>query len=136
MKPSGLLHESSYPAIKIPVRMVYTTSKLPNPIVTFQHIEHLELFEFDCVDCHKDDNCSNCHDQSATAQFSSSNANVHELCSGCHDLKEDCPETDCVLCHNATAQDPVFHQIVGNTLPKYCERLGCSGCHAEEQEWR
>lgn len=122
------------PTAKIPVSRVYETSNRTFPIVTFQHVQHIELFDFSCVDCHKNEKCSYCHDPSSETRLAKNTDDIHAVCSGCHEIMDQCPEEDCVICHDTRARDPLFHQITGKALPRYCERLGCAGCHPEKRK--
>ena len=45
----------SHPIITEPVKKVYHTPYEPGEVVTFQHKEHIDLFGFRCVDCHRHD---------------------------------------------------------------------------------
>ena len=36
------------------------------PVVTFQHKEHTDLFGFQCIDCHRQESCADCHDWQKT----------------------------------------------------------------------
>lgn len=124
----------TYPSVSVPVVKTYATSYEPAPMVTFQHVEHIELFEFNCVDCHQRENCRYCHDQVNRQGLSKSFDEVHGICTGCHDIQTTASDTrTCGECHDRVERSPVFHAIVGKTLPAYLSHVGCSGCHPERQ---
>jgi hypothetical protein len=113
----------SHPKIIAPVTEVYRTPYEKAPIVTFQHKEHIELFGFRCVDCHKQENCGYCHDINKPSANKKSQEEVHAICNDCH--KED----RCDKCHD-TKQRPSFtHDATGWTLHPYHKNLDCRACH-------
>lgn len=117
------------PVARIPVSKTYQTSNKAMPLVTFQHIQHIELFEFSCVDCHTNEKCSYCHDLQRPAELTKTADDVHLICTNCHLINNQCPEEDCGKCHDTIERKPIFHEITGEKLPRYCQRLGCDGCH-------
>lgn len=122
------------PTVKVPVAKTYRTSHDPAPVVTFQHVEHIELFEFECVDCHQHENCRYCHDQVNREGLTKSFDQVHSICSGCHDIRQEAAHTgECAECHDRQERAPQFHSIVGNTLPAYLKHEGCDGCHPDRR---
>lgn len=122
------------PVAKIPVSKTYETSNKTMPLVTFQHIQHIELFEFSCADCHTNEKCSYCHDPLKATSLSKSSETVHLVCVNCHVIKNQCPEEDCGKCHDTAERKPIFHEITGEKLPRYCQRLGCEGCHPRHDQ--
>ncbi len=117
--------------VVVPIIKSYITPEDSLPVVTFQHIEHIELFEFTCKNCHRQEKCTFCHDRERPAQLDKSHEEIHAMCSHCHEMQDECPEEDCIKCHDTEERPPLFHSIIGQTLPPYCQRLGCTGCHPE-----
>ena len=124
---------TAHPAIPVPVAKVYQTSYKKLPFVTFQHVEHIELLELRCVDCHRKEGCRYCHDLEAQVLMAKTQEEVHEICSSCHDIHDNnsVDSSECARCHSREAQAPRLHSIVGTRLPVYLKRLGCIGCHPE-----
>lgn len=131
------------PTVSMPVIKTYVTKHNPAPIVTFQHIEHIELFEFQCVDCHQHENCRYCHDQVNREGLVKSFDQVHKICTGCHEIEQTAAADngECGECHDRIERPAQFHSIVGNSLPPYLSHLGCDGCHekrgqaSSDQSW-
>ena len=119
------------PIVMMPIVKAYLTPEDSLPVVTFQHVEHIELFEFTCKNCHRNEKCVFCHDLERPAELDKSRSEVCDICSNCHEMRDRCPEEGCVKCHDTKEKPPLFHSIVGQKLPAYCQRLGCTGCHPE-----
>jgi hypothetical protein len=125
----------SLPTASVPVSKIYVTSHQSAPVVTFQHIEHIELFEYNCVDCHQHENCRYCHDQINREGLTKPLSQVHAICTGCHDINVDQPESaECGECHDQQKRPEQFHSIVGRTLPAYLAHKGCDGCHPDRSK--
>lgn len=92
----------SHPVIVEPTSKIYHTPYEPGPIVTFYHDEHVDLFGFACVDCHKEENCSYCHDLTHPDELVKTEEEKHEICTNCH-LKQNCGR-----CHD-TKRKPAFN---------------------------
>jgi predicted CXXCH cytochrome family protein len=84
----------SHPVITPPMKQVYDTPYKPGPVVTFQHKEHIDLFGFRCVDCHRQENCGNCHDITKPAAQKKTQEQVHAVCNNCH------KDAECRKCHD------------------------------------
>ncbi len=122
----------SLPTATVPVSKTYQTKLEAAPVVTFQHVEHIELFEFDCVDCHQHENCRYCHDQVNREGLTKPLEQVHAICTGCHEIRVDeAADEECGECHDRKERPAVFHSIVGNSLPAYLSHVGCDGCHPD-----
>lgn len=120
------------PTVSVPVTKIYRTSHQPAPVVTFQHIEHIELFEYECVECHQHENCRYCHDQVNREGLSKPIEQVHSICTGCHDIQVDAAhDQGCTECHDSKERPAMFHTIVGEELPAYLKHVGCDGCHPD-----
>ncbi len=112
-----------HPVIQEPTKKVYRTPYEQAPIVTFYHEEHIHLFDLTCANCHKQENCSYCHDLQRESRTSKTQEEIHAMCDGCH-------ETDnCAKCHD-TKQRPGFtHSASAWTKTEYHQDLPCRGCH-------
>ncbi len=136
-EPNGGTHkpkltgDSTYTCVvSVPVSKTYKTTFKSAPFVTFQHVEHIEEFGLECVDCHQNENCQYCHDQINRENLSKPMNQIHAICSGCHEIGSELAGTDgCDECHDPVEQPARFHSIVGYKLPQYVKHLGCTGCH-------
>jgi hypothetical protein len=123
-----------HPPIPEPDVKIYRTRLTPadGPNVTFRHKEHTERFGLSCVNCHRRDNCANCHD----AQAGHSKLQVmkpgktwtesHEPCANCHQSDR------CNHCHyqdGQTAPPPFDHKMTGQLLDANHDQFACSKCH-------
>lgn len=112
-----------HPVMTVPVKKVYDTPYPKAPIVTFQHKEHVDLFGFRCVDCHKKESCGNCHDIQQTSKVAKTQEQVHAVCNDCH--KSD----DCAKCHDSKERPGFSHNSTGWPLNAYHKTLDCWACH-------
>lgn len=114
----------AHPMITEPDIELYHTPYEQAPVVTFFHKEHIDLFGLRCVDCHRQENCSRCHDLDKSAEKAAHSAeDTHALCNDCH--RDDA----CSKCHD-TRQRPSFqHASTGWALNRYHDKLDCRACH-------
>ncbi len=112
----------SHPVINVPGKRVYTTPYKQGPVVTFQHKEHIDLFGFRCVDCHKAENCGHCHDLKGTTP-PKTQVEVHAICNDCHGKDE------CRKCHDTKERPGFTHSSTGWPLNPYHNQLDCWTCH-------
>lgn len=132
--PKSLFVRGTVPmtTVNVPVSKVYKTGYGSAPLVTFQHVEHIELFEFECVDCHQHENCRYCHDQVKREDLNKPMTQIHGICSGCHEIGDELSSANgCGECHDRQERPAMFHSIIGYNLPKYLENTGCDGCHPD-----
>ncbi len=113
----------SHPITTIPVTMIYQGSFEKGPIVTFQHREHIDMFGFRCVDCHREESCSNCHDIQKQPGHTLSEEELHQTCNSCH------AGHTCTKCHDNKERPGFSHNNTGWPLGKYHEQLECWSCH-------
>jgi len=112
-----------HPLITAEEKYVYTTDYPKAPVVTFHHVDHVELFGLECSDCHKGDSCSRCHDADKSKD------NVHqvkhvETCCNCH------LEKNCNFCHSNTEKPPFNHDHSTDfVLGEYHNKIDCNKCH-------
>ncbi|MEW6050112.1 MAG: cytochrome c3 family protein [Candidatus Zixiibacteriota bacterium] len=114
---------SAHPIITEPVKKVYQTPYQQGPVVTFQHKEHIDLFGLRCVDCHKKENCSYCHDIDKPAKLAKTQEEVHAVCNDCHG------KAVCDKCHDNRERPGFNHESTGWALGTYHEDLVCRACH-------
>ena len=120
----------SHPLITAPPTYTYETSYEEGPLVTFHHQDHVDAFGQSCVDCHRGDSCSRCHD-STTSDAKASRPDPMTSCTSCH------YERDCGFCHTREAR-PQFHhtQSVEWPLNPYHQEVACKTCHGEPGVFR
>ncbi len=113
----------SHPVITEPVKKVYHTPYEPGEVVTFQHKEHIDLFGFRCVDCHRKENCSYCHDIQRPTAALKTQEEVHAICNDCH------IDDECSKCHDVKERPGFSHTTTGWPLNRYHNELDCRACH-------
>ena len=95
--------------------------------VSFQHREHVELYRFKCESCHRQTDCSTCHNYEAPKTEEITTLSIHHNpCSSCHDTNA--PET-CSGCHTATPSQGFAHTSTGFVLKDFHTKLSCETCH-------
>ena len=126
---------SEHPPITAPEKVVFETAADEGNYVTFYHDEHVDIFEFKCVDCHRQENCQRCHNMEAESfidqkRFVISHdedktmEDIHGSCYPCHE------ESDCDKCHSESIMNPFDHETTtGWVLNKYHNNLKCRECH-------
>ncbi len=113
----------SHPIITEPEKKIYHTNLSQGPIVTFRHKEHIVLFGLRCVDCHKRENCSYCHDIKEPSSHAKTDIEIHAVCNDCH-LKDRCTK-----CHDKRERPAFTHETTGWALNRYHRSLDCQACH-------
>lgn len=114
---------TEHPVITEPDKKVYTTPYEPGPIVTFQHKEHIELFNLRCVDCHQEENCGYCHDLKPETVVRKTQEEVHAICNDCH------IDDRCSKCHDNQERPGFTHADTGWPLNRFHRGLDCRACH-------
>lgn len=133
-EPQFVRGNVAMPTVNFPVKKTYMTSYESAPVVTFQHVEHIELFEYQCVDCHQHENCRYCHDQVNREGLNKPMNQIHRICSGCHEIGGDLTSANnCGECHDRQERPAMFHSIIGFRLPQYLQHVGCGGCHEKRR---
>ncbi len=112
-----------HPVITEPEKRVYTTPYNAGPIVTFQHMEHIELFNLRCVDCHKQENCGYCHDLNPASVVKKTQEEVHAICNDCH------VDDRCSKCHDNQERPGFTHADTGWPMSRFHRKLECRACH-------
>lgn len=113
----------SHPRMEAAPRYVYQTTYAPAPFVTFQHIDHVEIFGLRCVDCHRGASCAGCHGPDAVPRIVSRAQN----CYGCHSEKR------CVFCHDVSVRPRFNHAAsTGWSLAPGHVGIACVDCHGTD----
>lgn len=121
-----------HPKVEEPGKLIYETNYAKGKIVTFFHDEHVNLFGAECESCHKNDNCTRCHDVQNIQPVSSGipekitkpASEHHQPCFKCH------ANDNCSDCHMDKPSGPFNHKAnTGWALSGYHEKLDCSKCH-------
>lgn len=120
----GILH----PMIAATETYTFETTYKEGPIVTFHHGDHVEKFDRQCVDCHRGDSCSSCHNKKDHEE-----RQVDHLvsCFSCH------ADRDCLFCHKQEAMPPFEHAAsTGWSLAPYHTGKPCLDCHGDPASFR
>lgn len=116
-----------------PITIAYDTPNAAAPVATFHHEDHVKKFGAQCVDCHRDDSCSRCHDASparGAVLMARPTGEVMGSCSACHN------ESKCRMCHDQTERPQFDHtERTGWSLEPHHAALQCCQCHGEVKEF-
>ncbi len=121
-----------HPPIPEPDVEIYQTKHKyrPGTKVVFRHKDHIHRFGFRCVECHREDNCSRCHEEGRKhSQKTRTLEEHHNPCAHCHDMES--PQ-GCDHCHweeGTPEPAPFDHANTGWPLRRYHEGKGCRVCH-------
>lgn len=99
------------------------------PLVTFYHDQHIFTFGLNCVSCHKNNACSNCHTLSKNRTEVTLS---HENCMPCHEKALD---ENCNLCHGKAKKASFTHAKTGWPLKSFHKSLQCQACHKNQTEY-
>ena len=95
--------------------------------VTFHHREHVDLYRYKCEHCHRQTDCSTCHNSQVVIQTEALTLPVHHApCSNCHDTNAD---EKCGVCHSEKPSSGFSHDLTGWTLNRFHIKLECESCH-------
>jgi hypothetical protein len=135
---SEVLTKENHPEVKEPEKLIYETNYNKGKIVTFYHNDHIHLYGADCVTCHKNDNCTRCHDVNNVKtitfgipeKITKSATEHHQPCFKCHAGDE------CSKCHQVKPTGPFNHKIsTGWELNRFHEKLECAKCHGSAKKF-
>jgi len=115
----GRLH----PNIEEPTKKLYQTTWNKGTVVTFHHKEHIDLFGLKCVDCHREESCTRCHDIEKKSNYVKTVEEHHKPCSSCHQMER------CEGCHAKRENRGFTHARTGWPLSRYHQSLSCHACH-------
>lgn len=121
----GRLH----PKIEVPDVKVYESDDemmSEARFVTFHHKQHVDLFGFKCVDCHKQESCSSCHDIGHKQPHV--RLEPHDDCMQCHQPQI---ESDCTHCHDSQVREKGFDHLALTEFDTglYHKDVACNECH-------
>ncbi len=134
MKRAKALEAKTHPKLVEPKKIVFETNDKDGKLVTFFHDEHINLFGAKCIDCHQQQNCSQCHDkgnanmvnnpEGMPIKMQKSKAEHHKPCFTCHQ------NDNCSLCHKDKVVGSFNHEIrTGWALNRFHAKLSCTKCH-------
>ncbi len=116
-----------HPTIHIPEKQVFKTASKIGKLVTFHHQEHVELYRYRCVNCHRDENCSQCHEAVGQIRPMANKLEAHHSpCSRCHNTVS---RKSCGFCHKDQESKGFTHDLTGWPLNRFHRKLTCSNCH-------
>jgi hypothetical protein len=131
----------SHPKIEEPKKIVFETNYNKGKFVTFYHDEHVNGFGVKCISCHKNENCTQCHDKGKTTMNAISSNGIpvkihksadqhHKPCFTCHQ------DDNCTSCHKNKETGPFNHQVTtGWALNRFHKNLACSNCHGSSGKY-
>ncbi|MCF7797404.1 MAG: cytochrome c family protein [Lentisphaeria bacterium] len=120
-----------HPTIHIPEKQIFKTPDENNTIVTFHHQEHVDLYRYRCVDCHRDENCSQCHEGVGMIKSFGDKLEMHHSpCSDCHNTTAD---KNCNFCHMQEESKGFTHDLTGWPLSRFHKALTCASCHPQNR---
>jgi len=125
-------NRKNHPVIVEPTNITYQTNSDEGKLVTFYHNDHTKKFVLKCTSCHKQENCTKCHDVNKVAndkpkhvRAKSTLEEQHKNCISCHSQDEKCSN-----CHSNTKLAPFDHAVkTGWILSKHHAILPCVKCH-------
>lgn len=123
-----------HPKLETPKKVVYETLDRKGKYVTFYHDEHLNLFGATCINCHQQENCTQCHDKgkaTLTQKFYNAPIKIHKTADQHHKPCFSCHSDDkCTVCHSNKPEGPFNHaERTGWALNRFHESLSCTKCH-------
>jgi hypothetical protein len=120
-----------HPHIGAPEIVSFQTPDEDQTLVTFHHNEHIDLYRYDCVNCHRSENCATCHDYQGPAELVNKTLKEHhEPCKSCHATEAD---DQCGYCHQHEVSKGFTHELTGWPMKTYHDDNQCSDCHADQR---
>lgn len=102
------------------------TESVEKPVF-FHHKEHVDLYRYKCEHCHRQNDCSICHNSQYAVKTESLTLPIHhEPCANCHDTEE---EQHCNTCHRDEPSSGFKHDLTGWPLNRFHDKLECQACH-------
>lgn len=127
-----------HPVVLEPTHISYQTNSEKGKLVTFYHDDHTKKFGLTCATCHKQENCTKCHDVNRnsdeklrTVDTEKTFEQQHKNCISCH------KENNCSTCHSNTKLDPFNHaKKTGWALSNHHAKLSCVKCHGSKLPYK
>jgi len=120
-----------HPHIGSPEIVTLHTPDEAESLVTFHHKEHIELYRYKCVRCHRSESCSTCHDYQGPRELvDKSLKEHHEPCQNCHATEN---EDHCSFCHQHQVSSGFKHDLTGWPLKAYHATRKCTDCHGDQK---
>lgn len=95
--------------------------------VSFRHKAHIHDYDLRCSDCHREDNCTRCHEEGKKhEQRVRTLEEHHKPCADCHRTS---PCDSCHILEGGSGPPPFDHARTGWPLRPYHARQGCRACH-------
>lgn len=123
-----------HPVLLPPARITYQTNSDRGKIVTFYHDDHTSKFGLSCINCHKQESCTKCHDVNRTSlekkivTTKKTFEDQHRNCISCHSKDEKCSK-----CHGDKILERFDHaQRTGWALNRFHINLSCGKCHGSK----
>lgn len=102
--------------------------------VLFRHKEHIHRYELACAECHREENCTHCHQNSGDREERVRTlADHHRPCQVCHaDVDPKQEGAKCATCHYDRRQGPprpFEHSVSDLPLIRFHASNSCRDCH-------
>ena len=120
-----------YPEVQMRDLIVYESEDAGD--VPFHHRTHAYIYDRNCGDCHAQQDCSACHDQTVETikpMGDISGEEMHDHCFECH------IDDSCDYCHGRAHDDVFDHGKTGWPLESYHATLHCRDCHRQRGEFQ
>jgi hypothetical protein len=105
--------------------------------VPFHHERHARKYSPNCVTCHEQQKCENCHSNGSSgkliasvqtvtdAAFQGDGTTLHNMCMKCHE------DAECEYCHGQKPDYAFSHDQTSWQLKPYHQELHCLKCHVD-----
>ncbi len=119
-----------HPRITAEPMYVYETGHEEVPLVTFHHVDHVDLYGLRCVDCHQGHTCGRCHDETISRE----KIDHQETCGSCHECSK---QENCNFCHDTQARPSFDHAAsTGFPLEPNHVSVACDDCHGNGGDFK
>lgn len=130
-----------HPPIVEPTKVLFETDSDVGRFVTFYHDDHVLRFEVSCVECHREESCSRCHDTARAVEpippdlreTEDRDFDFEEMHGACYTCHED---SGCEKCHQESSREPFNHAVTANwALGRRHENITCRQCHGDGNQF-